>query len=138
MAASMMLSVFLVLCLAGVHASESWSDTPITTELWQRIRTGDISGLKKMYAVDPNVINHRSGDGRGALFWAYEFGQTKIIALLEKSGVDTTAACSDGRTASEMAPSGFKYQPSSEDLAETWEDPDAEDDEDEDDEDDEE
>ncbi len=40
----------------------------------------------------------RSSDGRGALFWAYEFAHTEAIELLEKMGVDAHARDANGKT----------------------------------------
>lgn len=44
----------------------------------------------------------RSADGRGALFWAYEFGHEQGIELLEKLGVDPLAKDRSGTTPKQL------------------------------------
>jgi hypothetical protein len=40
----------------------------------------------------------RSSDGRGPLFWAYEFGHTEAIKMLEGLGADSKARDANGKT----------------------------------------
>lgn len=46
----------------------------------------------------PYVAHVRSGDGRGPLFWAHEYGRDEIRRFLEKQGVDQEARDSKGNT----------------------------------------
>ena len=46
-------------------------------------------------AMDPSVVHIRASDGRGPLWWAYEYGQTAAIELMLAAGVDPEAKDSD-------------------------------------------
>ena len=48
------------------------------------------AGLDEMLAANPRVIFARAEDGRGPLFWAYEYGRSAMIKQLEDLGVDNT------------------------------------------------
>ena len=44
----------------------------------------------------------RASDGRGPLFWAYEFGNADALAILLLSDLDQDSGDADGKTAAEM------------------------------------
>merc|ERR1712130_1064260 len=48
------------------------------------------------------VIHLRSADGRGPLFWAYEFGHDEAIKLLLELGVDGEMKDANGQKPSQM------------------------------------
>jgi len=60
------------------------------TRLWEVINKDDQAGLDEMIAANPRVIFARAEDGRGPLFWAYEYGRTAMIKQLEDLGIDNT------------------------------------------------
>eukprot|EP00808_Paulinella_micropora_P012999 g57502.t1 len=119
-----------LLALSVVAADElgddeafEWRDTEITTMLWRIISShDDISALEALIQQDPRVVKVRSADGRGPLFWAYEYGHTEAVSLLESLGADTEAKDKFGMTARELAD------------ADDWEDEDEEDEDEDDDE----
>jgi len=41
--------------------------------MWQLIHKNDIEGVKKWLTEEPDKARIRSGDGRGPLWWAYEY-----------------------------------------------------------------
>jgi len=90
-------------------SSDRWEDTPITTQMWQLISSGNVEGLNRFYQSNPRWVTLRSADGRGALFWAYEYQQSKIISMLINAGVPTDVRDSQGSTPAELAPAGFKH-----------------------------
>ena len=47
--------------------------------LFEVIKKDDQAGLDEMLAANPRVIFARSEDGRGPLFWAYEYGRGAMI-----------------------------------------------------------
>ena len=58
----------------------------------------DVGTINRMLQEDPSLALIRSADGRGPLFWAYEFGVSEAIEILEKLGADNTAADVYGKT----------------------------------------
>ena len=48
------------------------------------------------------VVHIRSEDGRGPLWWAYEYDRTEIIAALREAGVHEDAKDDRGLKASDM------------------------------------
>merc|ERR1712031_56901 len=69
---------------------DAWVNTFVTTRLWEVISKDDMEGLDEMIKANPRVVHARSEDGRGPLFWAYEYGRTEMVKKLEEMGVDAT------------------------------------------------
>jgi len=89
---------------APMEHSREWADTPITTRMWSLIHGGKTEELFEWVQSDPSVVHVRAADGRGPLWWAYEYEQTAIQQLLVAAGVDPAEEDSDGNVASTMAP----------------------------------
>merc|ERR1719359_794460 len=55
---------------------------------------------------NPDLVNHRSADGRGALWWAFEFEFAHGLAALMAAGADADSADTDeqGSAAKDMCP----------------------------------
>merc|ERR1712086_1238655 len=85
---------------------DSWANTFATTRLWEVINKDDQAGLDEMIAANPRVIFARAEDGRGPLFWAYEYGRTAMIKQLEDLGIDNTLKDKAGTPPTELAPAG--------------------------------
>merc|ERR1711907_150231 len=83
---------------------DAWKNTYATTRLWEVISKNDMQGLQDMIKVNPRVVHARAEDGRGPLFWAYEYQRPEMIKLLQTSGVDATVKDKDGMTPTQMAP----------------------------------
>jgi len=45
--------------------------------------------LLALIKSEPKTIHARSADGRGILWWAYEFGRDDMISVLIEAGIDT-------------------------------------------------
>ena len=81
---------------AGKSASDQkkdptkWADTEETTDLWQMIKDGNIDELEDFLRQNPDAAFARSGDGRGPMWWAYEFRNKDIVKLLRRYGVSKT------------------------------------------------
>jgi len=78
--------------------SAKWADTEETTLLWQIISQKDVSRLKDVLDEDPNLAFVRSSDGRGPMWWAYEFKSEAIVKLLLKKGVNFREKDKYGKT----------------------------------------
>ena len=74
----------------GVPAEEA-------TRMFDLIEAGDQAGLQVLLGDYPSLIRLRSSDGRGPLFWAYEFSYRQIAKLLEDSGANQLALDSECR-----------------------------------------
>jgi len=68
--------------------SRTWADSPQLTSIWEATKNGNLDHLIEIYSTDKDAIHHRSADGRGPVFWAYEFKQVDILALLMSENVD--------------------------------------------------
>jgi len=84
-------------------AGVKWEDSPLTTELHSMVKNNDIQSVKFFIQEAPMVVHTRSGDGRGPLWWASEFGRKEIAELLIKAGVDTEAKDKGGTKAKPLA-----------------------------------
>lgn len=81
---------------------DTWENNERTTEMWKLISKNDISGLAEWLSVDPAAAYIRSEDGRGPMWWAYEFGRKEIVAMLKNVGVSETDLDEGGTSAFEM------------------------------------
>merc|ERR1719382_1894117 len=59
-----------------------------------------------VYIQSRDYALHRSGDGRGPLFWAYEFKNVDALALLIHMEADEEAEDLDGKRPREFFPDG--------------------------------
>ena len=84
----------------------SWADTEATTHIWSLVNRGDYEAMQRLLDQDEDVVRYRSKDGRGALFWAYEYGHDDMADLLIAHGADTEAKDASGKRPSEMRQPG--------------------------------
>merc|ERR1711998_13266 len=82
---------------------DAWVNTFVTTRLWEVISKDDMEGLDEMIKANPRVVHARAEDGRGPLFWAYEYGRTEMVSKMEDMGVDNTVRDKNGVSPPEMA-----------------------------------
>lgn len=59
----------------------------MTSALWQMIAFDKGDELTRLMMEFPEAVHARSSDGRGPLFWAYEFSNEKFIRFLKRAGV---------------------------------------------------
>ena len=67
--------------------NEDWDDTEETSMLWEIVSQGMIREFVGIIQDNPEIIHHRSADGRGPMWWAYEFKRPKMIDIMKKLGV---------------------------------------------------
>ena len=58
-------------------------------------------------------VHVRSSDGRGPLWWAYEYGHREIVDLLVSAGADESARDATGMLPNELYTAGAGYAASS-------------------------
>ena len=99
----------LLSLLVGLAACEDWADSPALTKMWETTSSSDLDGLIQVLAQGGRDMAHaRSADGRGPLFWAYEYKNSDVLALLTHLEVDETAEDADGKRPSEFFPDVVK------------------------------
>ena len=108
-----MRKVFVALCLvATVFASgkgtseELWNDSPFTTQLWNVISSGNSEELKSILESDASAASTRSGDGRGPLWWAHEYGKPDMVKMLLEGGANPEERDGDGKKPEEVTTIG--------------------------------
>ena len=84
----------------------SWGDTEATTHIWALVNRGDYEQMQRLLEQDGDVVRYRSKDGRGALWWAYEYGHDDIADLLIAHGADVEARDASGKRPSELRTGG--------------------------------
>ena len=75
----------------------------LQTRLWEVINGDDMAGLDAMIKANPRVVFARSEDGRGPLFWAYEYGRQAMVTKLLDLGVDGSLRDKNGASPAELA-----------------------------------
>ena len=63
----------------------------------------------------PTAVHLRSEDGRGPLFWAYEYAQFPLVDFLLERGADPEALDVNQQTPQDLLPPGAKRPPSNRD-----------------------
>jgi hypothetical protein len=96
------------LCLAAVtSADDGWKDTPALTRCWQATSSGDTDKLLDVFVQEGRDVAHlRSADGRGPLYWAYEFKMVDALALLMELESDEEAEDMEGKRPRHFFPDG--------------------------------
>jgi hypothetical protein len=97
-------------------------DTEVTTLLWQLSTDPKKSEqLHKLLVENPEYLKLRSGDGRGALWWAFESGNSDAVAFMQ--AVDEKAVTAllkekddKGSTPAELCKDKEKCSPTAEQL----------------------
>ena len=90
-----MAMVARILLLVGVAlgADQVFEDSPILTALWQASNDANTDAFINQLIQNRESALHRSADGRGPMFWAYEFKNVETLALLMHLGVTTGPLC---------------------------------------------
>ena len=64
---------------------------------WEAVYRDDFDGLSALLQKEPKLVHARTADGRGPLFWAYEYGRQMMIAMLLKAGCNPQARDAQGK-----------------------------------------
>jgi hypothetical protein len=88
-------------------AEDGWEDTPALTNCWQATSSGDTDKLIDVFVQGGrHVATSRSSDGRGPLYWAYEFKMVDALALLMELEADEEAEDVEGKRPRDFFPDG--------------------------------
>jgi len=91
----------LLLCAA---AEQVFEDSPALTALWQASHDGNTDAFISQLIANKEYGQHRSADGRGPMFWAYEFKNVDAMALLMHLEVAADQEDVDGHGPKEFFP----------------------------------
>ena len=83
---------FIVLIAAAFGAEQVFEDSPTLTALWQASSSGSTDSFINQLIQNKESGSHRATDGRGPVFWAYEFKNVESMALLMHMGVSMGAS----------------------------------------------
>lgn len=86
--------------------THTWANTPMTTNMWTVINSGDVAELQKIVESDASAANVRAEDGRSPLHWAYEHKNQEMIDLLIKAGAKEDEKDIDGKIPKEITEQG--------------------------------
>ena len=75
-------------CITKLTVSQNFENTQETTLLWTLISTDQNMQLHGFIIEHPQVLMMRSADGRGAIWWAWEYKNAEALAILAVNGVD--------------------------------------------------
>jgi dolichyl-diphosphooligosaccharide--protein glycosyltransferase len=86
--------------IAGIY--NTYVDSEDTTRMWKLISTNNVEEISDWLEYDPKMAFLRSADGRGPMWWAYEFRNEPIVKLLIKHGVSYKDVDKYGKTPLDM------------------------------------
>ena len=97
--------VLAALALSAVAAEQVFEDSPALSTLWQASSSGQTEMFISQLIQNREYGSHRSSDGRGPMFWAYEFKNVDTLALLMHLGVSASQVTTPSRVRARV-PSG--------------------------------
>merc|ERR1711871_752881 len=80
-----------------------WRNSPQVTEAWNIVDHGSLDDLKEFLEENEEHVFLRSEDGRGPLFWAYEYGREEMISLLLEKGAESDSGDKFGNVPKDMS-----------------------------------
>ena len=99
-------TLVLLVAAASVGAEAVFEDSHDLTAMWQATSDGSTDALIAKLIQNKDVANHRAADGRGPVFWAYEFKNVDALALMMHLGVNLAQEDIEGAAAGSFFPDG--------------------------------
>lgn len=96
----------VLLLVGAVVGDQVFEDSPALTSLWQATSDGSTDAFINQLIQNRESGKERSADGRGPMFWAYEFKNVDTLALLLHLGVPVDQEDVDGKQPTEFFPDG--------------------------------
>jgi len=93
---------FLAAYAPKSKASAQWEDNDLTSQMWAIVKNNDLNTMRALITAAPMVVHVRSSDGRGPLWWAYEFKRESMKKLLLNRGADAEAKDRQGLRAKDL------------------------------------
>ena len=91
-----------LLFVAAAAAEQPFEDSPALTALWQATSEGSTDAYIAQLIQNREYASHRAADGRGPMFWAYEFKNLDARALLMHLEVSPEQEDVDGKAPKEF------------------------------------
>merc|ERR1719152_601719 len=95
-----------LLSAAAFGADVAFEDSPTLTSFWQATSDGSTDAFINQLIQNRDSAQHRSADGRGPMFWAYEFKNVDSLALLMHLGITADQEDLEGKKPIEFFPDG--------------------------------
>merc|ERR1719253_1055011 len=87
----------LWLLLTSYCAAEAiFEDSAALTSIWEAVSSGSTDNLINILIQNRDYAQHRSTDGRGPVFWAYEFKNVDALAIFMNLKVPMDSEDIDG------------------------------------------
>ena len=90
--------------MATLALAQQFEDSPALSALWQATSDGSTDAFIAQLITNREFAKHRASDGRGPMFWAYEFKNVDTLALLLHLGVTTDQEDVGGQKPREFFP----------------------------------
>jgi len=71
--------------------------------MWELISNGMLAEFARVIREAPEMVHIRSSDGRGPMWWAYEYKRPKMIDVMKQLGVSDRRADKNGLRPSDLA-----------------------------------
>lgn len=97
-----MRGLLLLLAAVACAADQPFEDSPALTALWQATSDGSTDAYIQQLIQNREYGSHRAADGRGPMFWAYEFKNLDARALLMHLEVSPEQEDVDGKKPKEF------------------------------------
>merc|ERR1712187_412385 len=96
--------IFVLTWLRYAIAEEDFQDTPLLSSLWQAVSSKDNDAVDRLFDSSSFAISARASDGRGPIFWAWEFQNAYALGSIIAAGGDPMSTDEDlqGSTAVSM------------------------------------
>merc|ERR1719231_413719 len=100
-----MMRTAVILALGLFHFASAdeaeFQDTPLLSSIWQAISSKDNEAIDRLFDSSSFAVSARASDGRGPVFWAWEFQNAYALGSIIANGGDVESADEDlqGQTA---------------------------------------
>lgn len=78
--------------------NENWENSELTTMFWEIIHGNKMDEFIAIVKENPALVHLRSEDGRGPMFWAHEYGRSKMVNVMKKLRVREDRKDANGNT----------------------------------------
>merc|ERR1719316_241157 len=69
-------------------AEDDFQDTPLLSSIWQAVSSKDNEAIDRLFDSTNFAATARASDGRGPVFWAWEFQNAYALGALMVAGAD--------------------------------------------------
>merc|ERR1719482_1166710 len=86
---------FAVFKIVAAADDVEFQDTPLLSSIWQAISSKDNEAIDRLFDSSSLAATARASDGRGPVFWAWEFQNTYALASIIAHSGDVESADED-------------------------------------------